>query len=758
MSPKPARGRKKSGNGGTSATRPRRSSLAPALDAVIAIDATGKITEWNSRAEAIFGWLQKEARGRLLSETIIPPDQRQAHERGLARYLATGDGPLLNRLVEVTAVRRDGAEFPVELSIAPLKSRKGPSFIATVRDITGRRRAEERFRAVVESAPNAMVMINKEGRITLVNAQTEKLFGYTRGELLGRPVEMLVPDRFQGKHPVYRDEFFRNPHSRSMGAGRDLYGLRSDGTEVPIEIGLNPIQTDEGSFVLAAIVDITERKRAEERFRAVVESAPNAMVMINREGRIVMVNAQTEKLFGYTRAQLLEQSVEMLVPDRFRAKHPAFRQDFFTKPQPRSMGAGRDLYGLRKDGKEVPVEIGLNPIKTAEGSFVLAAIVDITERKRAEERFRVTVESAPNAMVMINDEGKIVLVNAQTEKLFGYPREELLGQTIEMLVPNRFRGTHPGFRTGFFHEPHSRPMGAGRDLFGVRKDGSEVPVEIGLNPIKTDEGSFVLAAVVDITERKRAQTALAQKNEEVEAFVYIVSHDLRTPLVNLQGFSKELERSCEDIRDQFRSLKIPEAAEKKLRAILDEDIPGALRFISASTNKFERLINALLGLSRSGRQKYQFELLDLQALVGTTLDSMRQSIEKTKAAVELGRLPKAWGDSTAIGQVFSNLIANALNYLKPGRPGVIQIGGEAQELMNCYWVRDNGVGIPATAQERIFHVFQRFHPEMAPGEGMGLAIIKRVVERHGGKVWVETQEDVGTTFFVTLPRQEPREE
>lgn len=501
-----------------------------------------------------------------------------------------------------------------------------------------------------------------------------------------------------------------------------------------------------------------EEHRAEQRFRAVVESAPNAMVMVNHEGKIVLVNAQTEKLFGYPRAELLGQTIEMLVPERFRGKHPGFRNDFFKDPHTRSMGAGRDLYGLRKDGREVPVEIGLNPIKTDEGSFVLAAIVDITERKRAEERFRAAVESAPNAMVMINAEGKIVLVNAQTEKLFGYPRAELLGQTIEMLVPNRFRGSHPGFRTGFFHDPNSRPMGAGRELFGVRKDGREVPVEIGLNPIKTEEGSFVLAAVVDITERRRAQAALAQKNEEVEAFVYIVSHDLRTPLVNLQGFSKELEKSCQEIRDQLRSAKLPEETERNLRGILDEDIPGALRYISASTNKFERLINALLGLSRSGRQQYRYELLDLQALVGTTLDSVRQSIEKTKATIRVGDLPKSWGDATAIGQVFSNLIANALNYLKPDRPGVIEIGGEPQELMNRYWVRDNGVGIPVTAQERIFHVFQRFHPEMAPGDGMGLAIIKRVVERHGGKVWVETKEGQGTTFFLTLPRQGPKEE
>jgi PAS domain S-box-containing protein len=510
--------------------------------------------------------------------------------------------------------------------------------------------------------------------------------------------------------------------------------------------------------VLHLTAELAARKQAEDRFRAIVESAPNAMVMINATGKIVLVNAQAEKLFGYSRQELLDQSIEFLVPERFRGHHPAFRSAYTGDPRSRPMGAGRDLFGLRKDGTEVPLEIGLNPITTGEGSFVLAAIVDITERKRAEDRFRVVVESAPNAMVMIDTRGKIVLVNAQTEKLFAYPRQELLGQSIEILVPSRYRGNHPGFRTEFFRSPHSRPMGAGRDLFGVRKDGGEVPVEIGLNPIKTDEGSFVLAAIVDITERRRAQAALAQKNEEVEAFVYIVSHDLRTPLVNLQGFSKELERSCQDIRKEFQSAGLPADTEKRIRVILDEDIPGALRYISASTNKFERLINALLGLSRSGRQTYHYELLDMQALVGTTLDSVRQSIEKTGVTVKLAELPKSWGDSTAIGQVFSNLVVNALNYLKPGRPGEVAIGGEAQDLMNHYWVRDNGVGIPASAQERLFHVFQRFHPEMAPGEGLGLAIIKRVVERHGGKVWTQTQEDVGTTFHLTLPRQKPREE
>jgi PAS domain S-box-containing protein len=227
-------------------------------------------------------------------------------------------------------------------------------------------------------------------------------------------------------------------------------------------------------------------RKSEERFRQVVESAPSAMVMIGSAGRIVMVNAQTERLFGYPRDQLLGQQIEILVPERFRHNHPKLRMSFFENPQSRPMGAGRDLSGLKKDGSEFPIEIGLNPIETDEGNMVLSAIVDISGRKRLEERFRQVVESAPSAMVMVGPAGRIAMVNAQSEKLFGYPRDELLGRPIEILVPERFRHNHPRLRTAFFVDPQSRPMGAGRDLYGLKKDGSEFPIEIGLNPIETD--------------------------------------------------------------------------------------------------------------------------------------------------------------------------------------------------------------------------------------------------------------------------------
>ena len=358
---------------------------------------------------------------------------------------------------------------------------------------------------MVESAPNAIVMIGSTGLIEMVNAQTERVFGYSRDELLGKPVEMLVPERYRPNHPGLRTSFFANPVSRPMGAGRDLYGLRKDGSEFPIEIGLNPIATEDGILVLSAIVDISARKRLEERFRQVVESAPNAIVMIGSTGLIEMVNAQTERVFGYSRDELLGKPVEMLVPERYRPNHPGLRTSFFANPVSRPMGAGRDLFGLRKDGSEFPVEIGLNPIATEDGILVLSAIVDISARKRLEERFRQVVESAPNAIVMIGSTGLIEMVNAQTERVFGYSRDEMLGKPVEMLVPERYRPNHPGLRTSFFANPVSRPMGAGRDLYGLRKDGSEFPVEIGLNPIETEEGTMVLSAIVDISARKQLE-------------------------------------------------------------------------------------------------------------------------------------------------------------------------------------------------------------------------------------------------------------
>ncbi|MFI1470049.1 PAS domain S-box protein [Streptomyces wuyuanensis] len=252
--------------------------------------------------------------------------------------------------------------------------------------------AEERFRGLLEAAPDAMVIVDDGGTIRLVNAQTEALFGYRRDELLGRPVEILVPHRFRDHHAAHRDGYTDNRQVRPMGAGLELHGLRKDGTEFPVEISLSPLETADGLLVSAAVRDVSERKAAEERFRGLLEAAPDAMVIVDDGGTIRLVNAQTEALFGYRRDELLGRPVEILVPHRFRDHHAAHRDGYTDNRQVRPMGAGLELHGLRKDGTEFPVEISLSPLETADGLLVSAAVRDVSERKAAEERFQALYE------------------------------------------------------------------------------------------------------------------------------------------------------------------------------------------------------------------------------------------------------------------------------------------------------------------------------------------------------------------------------
>jgi PAS domain S-box-containing protein len=258
-------------------------------------------------------------------------------------------------------------------------------------------------------------------------------------------------------------------------------------------------------------------QRSEERFRRVVESALSAMVMTRPTGQIELVNAQTERLFGYPREELIGQSVEILMPERFRGHHPQLRVTYLADPQTRPMGAGRDLFGLRKDGREFPVEIGLNPIETDDGIMVLSTIVDLSARKRLEDRLRLVVEAAPSAMVMVGALEKIEMANAEAERLFGYSRQELLGQPLAMLIPEGFSALHAPLSCRSFDRSPSRPLGSGRNFSALRKDGSELTVEIGLNPVETDDGPMVLAVIADISERAAGARALARSEAEFRA-------------------------------------------------------------------------------------------------------------------------------------------------------------------------------------------------------------------------------------------------
>jgi PAS domain S-box-containing protein len=524
--------------------------------------------------------------------------------------------------------------------------------------------------------------------------------------------------------------------------------------------------------------------------RALLDALPDGVILCRPDGVLDYANAQAERLFGYGPGELTGRSVEVLVPERLREWHARLREEFARVPRRRPMGSGLDLVGRRKDGSELRVEISLGPLETASGLLILGVIRDVTERKQAEDalraseaRFAGILDIAEDAIISIDAGQRVVLFNQGAEKIFGYSAAEVLGRPLDLLLPAGVAAAHRGYVEAFGRAAEaSRKMGQRQEVFGVRKGGEHFPAEASISRLETPQGVVYTAVLRDVTERKKAEEAirrlnegledrvrertaelaqsnrqLAEKNAENETFVYSVSHDLRSPLVNLEGFSKELRLSCDDLRALLGGADVPEGVRRRALELLDGDVAESVQYIRTAVGRLSGIIDALLRLSRAGRVAYQPQHVDVRRVVERVVEAMRVTVAEKGAEVVVGALPPAWGDPTALEQVFANLVGNAVNYLDPQRPGRVEVGAAAPEggagatRMNVYFVKDNGLGIPAAYRAKVFQAFQRLHPQAAAGEGMGLAIVRRIVERHGGHVRVESAEGEGSVLFVTLP-------
>ena len=367
----------------------------------------------------------------------------------------------------------------------------------------------------------------------------------------------------------------------------------------------------------------------------------------------------------------------------------------------------------------------------------MSELISKMETPAAAERLQLVVECAPNALVLIDRSGLIALVNAQTEKLFGYSREELIGQPVELLVPERFRTGSPENCGAFFASPQSQAIGTGSDLFALRKDGREVPVEIGTNPIITSEETFVLAAIIDISQRKHAEAQVRAKNEELKTFAYTVSHDLKAPLRGIVGYSQELERNHQD--------NLPERAKFCLSQII------------VAVKNLDCLIEDLLKYSRLDADKPVFTDVNLADLVQRVLKDRTHAMTffGTVLTVDVPPLMRhTW--ERGLLQVLSNLIDNAIKYSQKASPPQLTIRAETTAGGWRITVADNGIGFDMKYHDRIFGLFNRLvRAGEYEGTGAGLAIVTKLVEKLGGTIRAESAPGKGATFILELNDAEP---
>jgi PAS domain S-box-containing protein len=627
------------------------------------------------------------------------------------------------------------------------------------KEVCGRREIERELRSsegsyrdtaeLLDLTHDAIMVCNLKNEVMFWNKAAAALYGWRKEEIKGKSLHEVLQTVFPKPLPEINAEVFAKGfwegellHRRRHGSVLTIssrWALRKDGQGNPIAI-------------LKSNRDITRQRQEQEKFRRLLEAAPDAMVSVNRAGEIQFVNTQTEMLFGYAREEILGKSVEVFVPPRFHGRHAEHRTEYSVAPSRRAMGAGLELYGLHKDGREFPVEISLSPIETVEGTLTICAIRDITDRKKteealrqSEERFRLLVSGVEDcAILMLDREGYVISWNAGAERIKGYRAGEILGHHFsEFYTPEDLLTGKPARVLKIAAE-----QGSFKDEgWRVRKDGTRFWANVVITALYDEKGQLRGFGKMtrDITERKNSEEALElQRNElarsnvdlsaanrELEAFSYSVSHDLRAPLRSIDGFSQAL---LEDYSEK-----------------LDDQGKKHLERVRAATQRMGALIDDLLNLSRMTRASMHLENVNVSAVAAEVIEGLQKTQSDRRVELRIEDGLQASADPHLLRIVLDNLLGNAWKFTSKRASALIEFGKTSANGNSAFYVRDDGAGFDPAYADRLFGAFQRLHASSEfPGTGVGLATVQRIVHRHGGRIWAESSIGHGATFYFTL--------
>ncbi|HRZ86745.1 MAG TPA: PAS domain S-box protein [bacterium] len=628
--------------------------------------------------------------------------------------------------------------------------------LAEERERREREALARHFDYLTKYANDIILLMDPGLRIVEANERAFEAYGYRREELIGADLNVL-----RGTEDWVSERDYKENLSRTRGRIFETVHQRKDGTPFPVEVSARYIDAEGTVYIQNIIRDITERKKAEEELRrtneilkGVINSAPLAVIAIDLDRTVRIWNPAAERMFGWSAAEAVG-AVLPNVPEDMLSTHLSF----LAKIRTGSLPPVADTVRLRKDGARVPVSLGISPLKDREGNIngYLGILADITERKRAEDELRETRDylenlfNYANAPIIVWDPAlRITRFNRAFERLTGLAASEVIGEQIGLLFP-------PGRRDESLQLIRETTGGERWETVEIpiqRTDGTVRTVLWNSATLFGEDGATVTATIAqgqDITERKRAEDELRALNDqleerveqrtaqleaanrELEAFSYSVSHDLRAPLRAIEGFAKIL---LEDYA-----------------APLDEEGRRVLGVVCANTRNMGQLIDDLLAFSRIGRQELVQSEIDMAGLARVVADDLRAGNPGFRGEVSVGGLPLASGDISAVRQVLANLIGNAMKFARRAAPPRIEVGAREEGGENVYYVKDNGAGFDMKYVGKLFTIFQRLHGTSEfEGTGVGLAIVKRIVARHGGRVWAEGKVGEGATFYFTLPK------